>query len=150
MGTPNDIAAAAERIQRSKAGERHRTVYGFEDEKMDDFMYRMLENRHTADLQRLADAYLAANRNDDELTVTREWLMTFPGRVVDPSSKDTILIQIGGQEYVAIESDMTVAIQQCMYEDEGSQYIAIPISPKTRRQFRQLLAGLGIATEATP
>lgn len=65
-GTPDDIPtgeellrAAAERIRRCKAGERHRVVYGFEDEEMDDFMYRMLENAWTRDLQMLADAYLA-------------------------------------------------------------------------------------------
>lgn len=103
-----------------------------------------------ADCQDIADGYLAEHPADDELPVTREWLITFPGRVVDPSSKDTILIQIGGNDCVAVESDMTVAIQQGMYEDEDSQYIAIPISPMTRRQFRQLLAGLGIATEAAP
>jgi len=49
---------AVDRIRRVKAGERQRTVYGFEDEKMDDFMYRMLENVYVADLKTLADAFL--------------------------------------------------------------------------------------------
>lgn len=52
------LEAAKVRIRRVNAGERQRTVYGFEDEEMDDFMYRMLENQYVADLKLLADAYL--------------------------------------------------------------------------------------------
>ena len=54
-----EVKAAAERLRRVKNGERGRTVYGYDDEIMDDFMYRMLENAHVADLQRLSDAYIA-------------------------------------------------------------------------------------------
>jgi len=60
----------AERIRRVKTGERHRVVYGFEDEKMDEFMYRMLENAHTSDLEVLADAYFGQQAEIDRLQTT--------------------------------------------------------------------------------
>ncbi len=55
----SELNEAIGRVQRIRAGERWRTVYDFDDEEMDDFMYRMLENAHTADLNTIVDAYLA-------------------------------------------------------------------------------------------
>ena len=43
MSTDSELKAAAERVRRVESGERGKFVYGFDDEEMDDFMYRMLE-----------------------------------------------------------------------------------------------------------
>jgi hypothetical protein len=51
------LALALRNLTRIKAGERQRAVYEFDDEEMDDFMYRMLENRYVADLKAVADDY---------------------------------------------------------------------------------------------
>jgi hypothetical protein len=85
-----EVREAIERIRRVQAGERHRVVYGFEDEEMDDFNYRMLENAHTADLQTLADAYLAlaspppaGGEGDDGEALTDDWLRSIKFERVD-------------------------------------------------------------------
>jgi hypothetical protein len=80
MGDDVQVREAAERVRRVKAGERTRTVYGFDDEKMDDFMYRMLENAKVRDLQLLADTYLALTDPGGDVARLRAALAEFASR----------------------------------------------------------------------
>lgn len=132
------IQHAARRLQRLKAGERHRVVYGFDDEKMDDFMYRMLENAHTRDLQVLADAWLAAHAlaEADEGPVDEAWLRS--EGFVDQHSRwekgRLRLTQYDGQFNAWLTFDANAA---------GAFRVIDNVS---RRQVRLLLAALGEGT----
>lgn len=61
------LELAIKRITRYKNGERLKVIYDFENEEMDDFNYRMLENAYNGDLRLLADEYVS---NDDSLKST--------------------------------------------------------------------------------
>ena len=124
MSTDSELKEAAERVRRVESGERGKFVYGFDDEKMDDFMYRMLENAMTRDLKLLAKAYLAQRADDAEL-VTEEWCRELLGK------RNTGRLFSGGKWIPEIRGiDQWVRLSQST----------------TRGQLRQLLSALGVST----
>lgn len=82
MPTDSELKEAAERVRRVESGERGKFVYGFDDEEMDNFMYRMLENAMTRDLKLLAKAYLAQRADDGQVSL-KGFLDRAPGHFQD-------------------------------------------------------------------
>ena len=88
----------------------------------------------------LATTFLAEHPADDELPVTREWLQSIGSKSVPSFLGDNYddHEELHGLNFWEFNDDHWLF-------SEADRY---PI--RTRRQFRQLLAGLGIATEAAP
>lgn len=91
-----------------------------------------------------ADDYLRSVADDGE-PVTVEWLHGLPGRVIDPSSRDTVLIELGDDRYLVVElEDFSLALQEgSRFDDRNSNYFALPrATARVRGDIRRLLLTL--------
>lgn len=142
MPNPTDarLAEARERLRRLNAGERQRVVYGFEDEEMDDFNYRMLENRYIADLKTSADADLAANPADDGQVVDAQWIADETGNGDTSHLRDMKRFNLGKDDVIRILADACEGPKRWKW----SLWIGTVkyIDEPTRRDVRRLLSDL--------
>jgi hypothetical protein len=129
----DEIRAAAERLRRIKNGEHAFDVYAPELDRRSSFVFNLVMDGAKCDRARLADAYLAANPSDGDEELTKDWLKTAMTNRLQHAYWPTMYLN----QNVNMEAQDGICVVYC-----GGEVVC---EVETRKDFRNLLAALGVA-----